>query len=198
MRVGVSIAPPVLRKQMGVSLIEILVALLVVSFGVLAMSGLLGTASRAGKTSEYRGVATLLAADIADRMRANRPALNSGATPPGNAAAYDIKDDWELMEDAPDAKPCGDKGADCTAAEMAEMDKAEWKRALYFGLPNGMGYVSYSPDQNAADVWVAWLDPVASSEEAKAGDDKGTHQECPDKFRDQKPQPRCLYFRVGT
>jgi type IV pilus assembly protein PilV len=179
--------------QRGVSLIEILVALLVVSFGVLAMSGLLGTASRYGKTSEYRGVATLLAADIADRMRANRPALNSKAG--GSADAYDIKDDWELMSSAPDAKPCGDK-ADCAAAEMAEMDKAEWRRALYFALPNGMGYVSYSPDQNAADVWVAWLDPVASSEEAEAGD--GQRQECPKPFQGKKPQPRCLYFRVGT
>lgn len=196
MRTATGIVPPIHRKQKGVSLIEVLVALLVVSFGVLAMSGLLGTAARAGKTSEYRGVATLLAADIADRMRANRPALNSGAG--GNAAAYDIKDDWTLMESAPEAKPCGDKGADCTAAEMAEMDKAEWKRALYFGLPNGMGYVSYSPDQNAADVWVAWLDPVASSEEADAGDgDK--RLECPDEFRPANPPfPRCLFFRVGT
>lgn len=181
--------------QRGVSLIEILVALLVVSFGVLAMSGLLGTASRYGKTSEYRGVATLLAADIADRMRANRPALNSKAVPPGSADAYDIKDDWELLTSAPDAEPCGDK-ADCTAAQMAAMDKADWKRALYFALPNGMGYVSYSPDQNAADVWVAWLDPVASSEEAEAGD--GKRQECPTPFQGKKPQPRCLYFRVGT
>jgi type IV pilus assembly protein PilV len=64
----------VTRRQAGVALVEVLVAMLVVSVGVLAMAGLLATASRYGKTSEYRAVATLLAADMADRIRANKSA----------------------------------------------------------------------------------------------------------------------------
>ena len=53
------------RPQSGVSLVEVLVALLVVSLGMLAMVGLLGTAARFGKTSELRSSATLLAQDKA-------------------------------------------------------------------------------------------------------------------------------------
>ena len=61
----------------GVSLIEVLVALLVVSLGILAMSGLLTNSTRYGKTSEFRAVATLLANDIADRMRANKAGVTA-------------------------------------------------------------------------------------------------------------------------
>lgn len=183
------------RPARGVSLIEVLVAILVVSFGILALSGLLGAATRYGKTSEYRSTATLLAADIADRMRANMPALDPTAdlpNPPGAINAYDITEEWHELSGPPAAQPCNP----CTPAQMAAMDKAEWQRALYHGLPNGMGYLSYNNTERSADVWVAWLDPAASGDEARFGDGN-QRQECPPGFRNQSPQPRCMYFRVG-
>jgi type IV pilus assembly protein PilV len=177
----------------GVSLIEVLVALLIVSFGVLAMAGLLSAATRYGKTSEYRAVGTLLASDIVDRLRANQLAVNVAAG--GNVAAYDITGEWQFPAVLPVAAPC----VDCTSAQLAAMDKAEWQRAVYYALPNGTGYFAYNDVEHAADVWIAWLDPGASSDETKFGSDDADadRQECPVGFRDQKPQPRCLYFRVG-
>lgn len=178
-------------RQLGVSLIEVLVALLVVSFGVLALSGLLASAARFGKTSEFRSVATLLASDIADRMRANKPSVALGNYE--MLSAYDPPD-----AEPPDAPACNDL-AKCTTTELAAQDVAEWNQALFHGLPGGQGYIAADGSQNppvAADVWVAWLDPQASAEEEKAGVDN-THQECPPPFRDKDPQPRCLYFRVS-
>ena len=179
-----------MRREAGVSLIEVLVALLVVSFGVLAMSGLLTNATRYGKTSEFRAVATLLASDIADRMRANIPGVKNGS--------YALAEKYERLSSPPaenlnctEAKPCtGDNGAG-----MAAKDLADWRRALYFGLPGGAGYVSVKADGTAADVWVAWTDPSAV-EEALAADEG--RQECPDEFAGEAdPRPRCAYFRVG-
>jgi len=164
-----------------------------VSFGILALSGLLGAAARYGKTSEFRSTATLLAADIADRMRANMPALNPLAVPVGSITAYDVTDPWEADMAEPPAAECANP---CTAAQMAAMDVAEWRRALYFSLPNGTGYLAYDPGSRSADVWIAWLDPAASSDEAKFGSDD-QHQECPPGFRELTPQPRCMFFRVG-
>lgn len=175
----------------GVSLIEVLVAMLVVSFGILAMSGLLTNSARYGKTSEHRAIATLLANDIADRMRANMPGVAGGSY--GLASAYEALSEPPAANDGcTEAAPCtGDNGA-----AMAAKDLADWRRALYFGLPGGAGYISVRPDAAAADVWVAWLDPAAVQEVEAA---EVGRSECPEGFveDDADPKPRCAYFRVG-
>lgn len=179
------------NSQLGVSLIEVLVAMLVVSFGVLALSGLMAAASRVGKTSEFRSVATLLASDVADRMRANKVAVTAGN--------YELIDGYDPPDSAPpDPKPCG-VPKECTASELAAIDLAEWKQALYYGLPQAQGFIAADGAQSppvAADVWVAWVDPKAAEGEATGGEG-GDHQECPPAFRDKDPQPRCMYFRVS-
>jgi type IV pilus assembly protein PilV len=179
--------------QRGVSLIEVLVALLVVSFGVLAMGGLLAASLRSSKTSEFRAVATLLASDIADRMRANKPAVALGG--------YGLQEAYAPPQSPPpDAPPCAVPAA-CTAAELAAADMAQWKQALFYGLPGAQGYIAADGGVNppvAADVWVAWLDPAALAADQKASA-QASHQECPPAFRvaDIDRQPRCLYFRVS-
>lgn len=179
-------------RQRGVSLVEVLVALLVVSLGVLAVTGLQATAARYGKTSEFRAMATLLASDIADRMRANKPAVDAGS--------YALSGEFSPIDDVPEIPSCAIANA-CTEPELAAIDIAEWKRALYSGLPSPDGYVateSIGGKVVAADVWVAWLDPSASNSETKADSDEDENKkECPPGFRDLDPQPRCLYVRVG-
>ncbi|MEK8029395.1 type IV pilus modification protein PilV [Ideonella sp. DXS29W] len=180
------------RRVRGVSLIEVLVAMLVVSFGVLALSGLMAAASRLGKTSEFRAVATLLASDMADRMRANKLGVNNGA--------YELLNAYEPPSDEPPDPVACAKKTECSPAELAAQDLAEWNQALYHSLPSAQGYVAADGSQTppvAADIWVAWLDPKASENEDAFGSDSGSHQECPPGFRDKDPQPRCLYFRVS-
>jgi prepilin-type N-terminal cleavage/methylation domain-containing protein len=58
-------------RAAGFSLVEVLVAMFVVAMGILALAGLLQAATRYSKISELRSTATLLANDIADRIRAN-------------------------------------------------------------------------------------------------------------------------------
>lgn len=184
------------RRQHGVSLIEVLVAMLVVSMGVLAVAGLLATASRYGKTSEFRAVATLLASDIVDRVRANKPAVDPVAG--GDVAAYNMVQGYDSWATKP-----GDFGGcaiadNCTPAEIALQDRAEWGQTVFNSLPGGAAYVELADDPQAvpaADVWIAWLDPEASEDEAKADDE--ARFECPASFRDVTPPPRCAYFRVG-
>ncbi|MES2091439.1 MAG: type IV pilus modification protein PilV, partial [Pseudomonadota bacterium] len=64
--------PPL--HQRGATLIEVMVSALIVAFGVLAMIALQANSIKFSKTSEYRSVATLLANDLADRMRLNTAA----------------------------------------------------------------------------------------------------------------------------
>lgn len=183
------------RRQRGVSLIEVLVAMLIVSLGVLAMAGLLATASRYGRTSEFRAVATLLANDMADRIRANKAALLE------STSAYDMTGDYSSWADEPaDAADCVDT-SECKADEIAALDRAAWGQSVFAGLPGGAGFVSVSEAMAGGaigrnftvDIWVAWLDPDADTDLPTAEDGK----ECPPAFQGQDPQPRCAFFRVG-
>lgn len=186
------------RRHAGVSLIEVLVAMLVVSMGVLAVAGLLATASRYGKTSEFRAVATLLASDIVDRIRANKPALDPDAG--GDVAVYNMVEGYSSWATKPgDFSGCA-IADNCTPAEIAAQDKAEWGQAVFNSLPGGAAFVELPDDPKglpAADVWIAWLDPDASEDEAKADNEEEGRFECPESFQGASPQPRCAYFRVG-
>jgi type IV pilus assembly protein PilV len=66
------------HMQRGFTLVEALVALLVLSIGLLGVAGLQLSSLRANTSSAYRSQATFLAYDIADRMRANRQAALKG------------------------------------------------------------------------------------------------------------------------
>jgi type IV pilus assembly protein PilV len=85
------------QKQLGVSLIEILVAILILSFGLLGVAGLMTTGMKNTQSSQYRTQASFLAYDIAERMRTNRQAALNGdyaATSPGGIAGTD-KTEWQ-------------------------------------------------------------------------------------------------------
>jgi len=178
------------RGHQGVALIEVLVAILVVSLGMLAMAGLLSTSTRFGKTSEFRSVATLLASDLADRMRANfgsaAGAVYAGLTP--SALATGI----------PTAATCANPDA-CTQAEIAAVDVAAWEAALYKALPSGTGYIGANADYTLFDVWVIWRETDADSA-AATGVGNATNVDgkdgCPPNFSEEG-SPRCMHFRVG-
>jgi len=172
----------------GSSMIEVLVAIFIASLGILALAGLLGTSSRFGKTSEFRSVATLLAADMADRMRAN----------PAAASSYALSS-AVLATAAPDSLGDCVIPDSCTKEEIAARDIAAWSRVLYQSLPNGTGYVTQTDAVNHVfDMWVIWRDPDALSRgdlNAKTdGDDKSSA--CPPEFSEEN-NPRCMFFRVG-
>jgi type IV pilus assembly protein PilV len=178
--------------QRGASLIEVLVSILVVSLGVVAMGGLLASATRLGKASEIRAVASLMASDIADRMKANVGAARAGQ--------YDHTDAFVSPPDEPSQVTCAKK-LECQPKELADQDMAQWRLSLLHALPSGTGYVRYDAGaldaSGAVDVWVAWLDPSALSTGAFQDIDDLNAKTCPPGFREINPQPRCMYFRVA-
>ncbi len=104
------------RKHHGFSLIEVLVALFILSIGLLGLAALQTAGLRFNHQSYQRTQATMLSYDIIDRIRANPFGLNADnydSVPPGPAGAY------------PDCIT----GA-CTPAEMANYDIGTWKDAL--------------------------------------------------------------------
>lgn len=98
--------------QKGFSLVEVLVAVVILSIGLLGLAGLQVTNLQFNKSAAQRSQATILAHDIIDRMRANRTQAEAGA--------YDL---------ALGAGPSGNSNCEsspCSSADLASYDKNQW------------------------------------------------------------------------
>ncbi|WP_038053012.1 type IV pilus modification protein PilV [Thioalkalivibrio sp. ALJ1] len=120
------------RRATGVTLIEVLVALLVLSIGLIGVAALQANALQANHGSQMRSQATNLAYDIADRMRANREAALNNAY----VGEYDAVGCPDSATNIPDS-----------TGTVAADDITEWRIALACGLPNGRAQVSRSGDE---------------------------------------------------
>jgi type IV pilus assembly protein PilV len=123
----------------GFSLIETLVALVVMSVGLLGVAALHVDSMQRGQEGLFLTRAVLLAADMGDRIRAN----------PLGSADYAIE--WQVQPVPTDV--CADTSdgpapgwpAGCDATQMAKYDVQQWKEALAptnaLGLPAGDGRI---------------------------------------------------------
>lgn len=121
------------RRSAGFSIVEVLVALLVLAIGLLGLAALQAQGLRFNHDAYVRTQATHLAYDIIDRMRANR----------ANAAAY----------------TAGDPGFQCdpTTASV-NMDLSCWYESLGVALPGGDGVITANGAANFYDITVRWID----------------------------------------
>jgi type IV pilus assembly protein PilV len=113
-------APKVSRRERGVGLIEVLVALLVLSVGILAVIGMQISGKQANYDAVQRTTASHLAMDMVERMRANPTALSSYVTGALLGAG---------SLSAP-ARACDSSGTSCTPAQMAAADLYQWERQM--------------------------------------------------------------------
>ncbi|HBA32699.1 MAG TPA: type IV pilus modification protein PilV, partial [Gammaproteobacteria bacterium] len=84
----------------GFTLLEVLIALVILSVGLLGLAGLQTTGLRNNHSAYLRSQATLLAYDITDRIRANKANLNayalalSASAPSGTSVAETDLNEW--------------------------------------------------------------------------------------------------------
>lgn len=134
------------RQQGGFSLVEAMVALMVLSIGMLGIAGLYVESLRAGRTAIYRTQAINLASDMAERIRAN----------PLAAVAY---------AGAPADLGCSDDvvaAVECTPEQMAAQDLFDWQRSAQALLPNGIVQLAFAPAgagvPNTYTLTVTWVE----------------------------------------
>ena len=119
--------------QRGYSLLEVLIAVLVLSIGLLGLAGLQTTSLQSNQSAAQVSQATFLAHDVIDRMRANRDAahggdynLNFGQTSEdiggGNLAAQDIQQWLEQLEAALPGAESSDCDGPCGASITVDAD----------------------------------------------------------------------------
>ena len=121
--------------QRGATLVEVLVALLVLSIGLLGVAALQVNALQTNQGAHVRSQASVLAYDIADRMRANRAVALAGG--------YNV-----LYADTP------------AGGALNQLDLQNWKAALTNTLPTGQGEITLVG--NIALIRVRWTDKVGT------------------------------------
>jgi len=130
-----------MKRHSGFSLVEVLIALIIMSVGMLGIAGLYVQSMQAGRTSVFRHHAVTLAGDVADRVRAN---------PRAGVAYASIGAD----------NNCVAKDTDCNPAAMAAHDIFLWDQQATDTLPAGTVTVNYDGATMPPEytIIVAWTE----------------------------------------
>jgi type IV pilus assembly protein PilV len=138
-------------RTRGFTLVEVLVALVVLSIGLLGIASLQLSSLRWNHGASLRSQATLLAYDIVDRMRANQIAANAG--------------DYDAALGA----------ATGAAGSVSLADKIRWKTLLSQTLPSGDGTVQrtvISTTTTTFRITIQWDDSHSSVNNAAIAADQ--------------------------
>ncbi len=169
------------KHQTGASLLEVLIAMLVMSYGITGIALLMAATLQHSKTSMYQLVALQTATELAESMRANTDGFM--------ADAYGKTDSYSSTRAAASVPSCA-VPTRCTSSEIASIDKAQLANRLRLSLPGGDFQMLRNGSR--ADIWIMWTEPTSAASMAlrsanclasaiSAGGDP----------------PRCLYLRVA-
>lgn len=140
------------RSESGFSLIEVLVAALVLAFGVIGAIGMQLVALRTTQQSAFHSSALHLAADMADRMRANISRMQ--------AADRDnpyLQIDFAAGQSAPQIDTACYDPQGCDPQQIAQLEIDEWLRRLAEMLPGARARICRdAAPWHTADASFSW------------------------------------------
>jgi type IV pilus assembly protein PilV len=116
--------------QKGIGLIEVLVAVFILAGGLLGLAALQTQSLRYSHESYLRTQASILAADMIDRLRVNAD------------EALDTNSYTFTMGTSVSVSTTACESAACSASALAPYDYKQWSDALTSQLPGGQGSVT--------------------------------------------------------
>jgi type IV pilus assembly protein PilV len=144
----------------GFSLLEVLIALVILSVGLLGIAAMTSTTLKSNDSAYMRSQATTLAYNIIDRMRANLTATDNGLyniTMPATATT------------SSDPTTCTNTA--CDSATLATYDLGQWEYDAAKLLPQGRGGITTTNNGGVTVVTVTmlWNDSRAHDSLQKTG-----------------------------
>lgn len=145
-------------SQRGFTLIEILVTVFILAIGLLGLAGLTLEGMRNNQGAYLRTQASILAYDMADRMRANKERASDYAGFSTDGATTKLPD-------------CASDATGCTPTDQAQVDMVEWTRQIQgvgsdtVLLPGGVGAIQFDAGTSRFTITVTW-DEVARQGDA--------------------------------
>jgi type IV pilus assembly protein PilV len=129
------------RIQSGFTLLEVMIAMVIFSIGLLGLAGLQARGIQSTGMSQGRSIAIIQAYDMADRIRANPVGVTNGnynAIPLGLSPAMDCIN------------------VTCVPADLAAFDAFEWNTNNSNVLPSGNGRVDIDLTGTQFTITVMW------------------------------------------
>lgn len=136
------------RQQRGDTMIEILVTILVLAVGVLGVAAMQITTLKNLNSSHSASIASMLAEDFGERMRAN------------SAAALD--NDYNHSSAPTSETNC--VANTCDAGDLAIYDMNSWWQSLNANLPSATGQVARAMGTDTFVITVRWDEDRSGSE----------------------------------
>lgn len=134
------------RRSRGSTLLDVLVTLVILSIALLGAVAMQLKALQLGQSSQWRDQAVTLAADLAERIEANKAAAVDGA--------YAVVQ----TSTVPSAPPSCT--AACSPAEVAALDLYQWQTRIASVLPNSAWSVQQTTRANPGtyEISLRWAD----------------------------------------
>lgn len=136
------------NQQSGFSMLEVLITVFVLSIGLLGVAGMQATSIKLSHESHLRSQASLLAYDMADRMRANSASAINGS--------YDIS----LTGGSAFSADCTNPNNACSADAIATVDLANWDFKLGQTFPGVQATIATTTVQGETigTITLLWAD----------------------------------------
>ena len=128
------------NNSQGFTLLEVMIALVIFSFGLLALAALMAKGLQYNTSALHRSYASSQAYDMADRMRANREGI--------------VKEHYDEINGSETDPGCIASG--CNPAQMAQHDGWEWNKMNADVLPAGSGTVEKKPGTSYYTISISW------------------------------------------
>jgi type IV pilus assembly protein PilV len=135
----------------GFSMIEVLVTMALVAFGLLGTASLLLHAFKMNQGGLLRTQALTALGDITERLEANRPGAIAGLYGVGTTSVSAAKD-------------CSASSVVCNASELAQYDLQLWQQQVA-QLPGGSSSITLAAAGNPAtyNITINWVDRRTSN-----------------------------------
>lgn len=194
-----------MQRQRGATLIEVLIAMVILAIALLGMAGLTSASIKYNQDSRMQAIGLSLVTDYAERARANLSGFASYAI----TDAYTASTRSAASTDpTPAIATCTVSVADPSnpintcGAPVATYDRTQWLTTVANRLPGGTAYVQTEltnapagvfglPATRVLNIWLIWTTP-----EEATGFGRGA-KDCPTGANiDSSASVNCMSFRV--
>ena len=142
---------PRVKLQIGTSLVEVLVSVIIIAIGMLGLAALQNTSLKLSYQSYLRSQVNFLANDLIDRIRANP-----------NAQIYELSEDDSISQ----ANCFASNTNGCSISEMREFDLYYWRQQAISLLPEATAEITYNDSQKLYSLHLSWEDPFKNDVES--------------------------------
>ncbi len=124
----------------GFSLLEVLIATVLMSIGLIGVASLQLTSSVYTESGLHRSHASTLAQEVFERMRINYREAKAGS--------------YDIATLPTGTSSCGGTGADCTPSQLKDHDLLAWASRVNALLPGADAWIITGPDdgENPVDI----------------------------------------------